>query len=51
MTRQQFAALLGISCRTLSRIIKRHALAIPARRLLSPAHQRLIYRALGLRPK
>lgn len=47
-TRQQFAAELGISCRTLSRLILAHGLDIPARKLLSPADQRQIFLAIGL---
>jgi len=47
-SRQEIAEILGISRRTLSRIIKRQGLDIPARRLLTPAEQRLIFAAVGL---
>lgn len=45
-TRQEVARELGISRRTLARIIKRLHLKIPPRRLLGPLEQQAIYSAL-----
>lgn len=47
-TRQQLADQLGISRRTLHRLIKQLELDIPQRKLLSPADQQKILLALGV---
>lgn len=47
-TRQEVASLLGVSRRTLQRIIVRLQLNIPPRRLLSPEDQRKIFHACGV---
>jgi len=46
-SRQEVATELGISTRTLSRIIQRLKLKIPPRRLLTPADQKKIHDALS----
>ena len=45
-TRQEFAVTLGVSTRTLYRIIKRLDVNIPERSLLSPKDQRTIILAV-----
>ena len=49
LTRQQLSELIGISCRTLTRRIRKHQLDIPPRKLLGPPEQRKILQALGIR--